>query len=66
MNPIRITQWRKSTYSNLSPDNCVEVGFAADSRAVRDTKVGMPGPMLVFSTETWRAFLDTAVSDCSR
>ncbi|MFL6122729.1 DUF397 domain-containing protein [Actinophytocola sp.] len=56
------TQWRKSTYSNLSPDNCVEVGFASECRGVRDTKMGTSSPILVFSTQNWRAFVDTAVS----
>jgi hypothetical protein len=63
MNLSQFTQWRKSTYSNLSPDNCIEVGAASGHRAVRDTKVGTSSPILVFSTENWHAFVDAATSD---
>ncbi|HYQ67253.1 DUF397 domain-containing protein [Actinophytocola sp.] len=58
----RFTQWRKSTFSNLSPDNCVEVGVAPGLRAVRDTKTGTSSPILVFSGENWCAFVGAARS----
>lgn len=30
--------WRKASRSGSTGGNCVEVGFAADDRAIRDTK----------------------------
>jgi hypothetical protein len=59
------THWRKSTYSNLCPENCVEVGAAPGRRAVRDTKVGASSPILVFSAENWLAFVHAAISGFS-
>jgi hypothetical protein len=53
----RITQWRKSSYSSDSIGNCVEVGAASDWRAVRDSKVGSSGPVLLFSVENWNSFV---------
>jgi hypothetical protein len=47
--------WRKSTYSNGSGGNCVEVADLPNGRAVRDSK--HPGPILVFTREGWRAFV---------
>jgi hypothetical protein len=40
--------WRKSTYSNGSGGNCVEVADLPDGRAVRDSKHPQ-GPILVFT-----------------
>jgi len=37
--------WRKASYSG-SGEHCVELGYAADSRAVRDSKLGAAGPRL--------------------
>ncbi|MGH3183834.1 MAG: DUF397 domain-containing protein, partial [Streptosporangiaceae bacterium] len=48
--------WRKSTYSNGSGGNCVEVADLPDGRAVRDSK-HPDGPILVFSRDQWRAFI---------
>jgi len=48
--------WRKSTYSNGSGGNCVEVADLPDGRAVRDSKHPQ-GPILVFATDQWRAFV---------
>ncbi|MEH0933085.1 DUF397 domain-containing protein [Micromonospora sp. CPCC 205558] len=50
-------RWRKSTRSNGSGGNCVEV---ADNLpgvvAVRDSK-DPTGPVLVFTPGSWRAFV---------
>ncbi|WP_433535213.1 DUF397 domain-containing protein [Micromonospora sp. CA-249363] len=50
-------RWRKSTRSNGSGGNCVEV---ADNLpgvvAVRDSK-DPGGPALVFTSDAWRAFV---------
>ena len=48
--------WRKSTYSNGSGGNCVEVADLPNGRAVRDSKHPQ-GPILVFTTDQWRAFV---------
>ena len=48
--------WRKSTYSNGSGGNCVEIADLPGSRAVRDSKHPQ-GPVLVFTTAQWRAFV---------
>ena len=48
--------WRKSTYSNGSGGNCVEVANLPNGRAVRDSKHPQ-GPILVFATDQWRAFV---------
>jgi hypothetical protein len=48
--------WRKSTYSNGSGGNCVEVADLPNGRAVRDSK--RPGrPILVFTKDEWQAFV---------
>lgn len=49
--------WRKSSRSSPSGDNCVEVAFAGDAVAVRDTK-NREAAMLVFTGDEWTAFLD--------
>jgi len=48
--------WRKSTYSNGSGGNCVEVADLPNGQAVRDSKYPQ-GPVLVFTTDQWRAFV---------
>ena len=45
--------WRKSSHSGSN--GCVEVAVAGDQVAVRDSK-DQAGPVLLFSTEEWRAF----------
>jgi hypothetical protein len=49
--------WRKSTYSNGSGGNCVEIadGFPGVV-PVRDSK-DPDGPALVFGASTWSAFI---------
>jgi predicted secreted Zn-dependent protease len=49
-------RWRRST--RCSTNSCVEVADLADGgAAIRDTKAGADGPILVFSGEEWRAFV---------
>ena len=48
--------WRKSTYSNGSGGNCVEVADLPNGRAVRDSK-HPEGPTLEFTREGWQAFV---------
>jgi hypothetical protein len=47
--------WRKS--SRCESSGCIEVAFTEQGVAVRDSKVD-DGPVLTFSTDAWRAFLD--------
>ena len=48
------SEWRKSSYSNTSGGNCVEVA-TADAVLIRDTTDHGHGPVLRVSAETWRA-----------
>ncbi|MEQ4303931.1 DUF397 domain-containing protein [Plantactinospora sp. B6F1] len=55
-------KWRKSTRSNSTGGNCVEVADNLSGVvAVRDSK-DPGGPALAFGPEAWRAF----VSDLTR
>lgn len=56
MNSTVFSGWRKSSFSSGNPNNCVEVGRSADQRAVRDTKLGLESPVLVFSATSWQSF----------
>jgi hypothetical protein len=48
--------WRKSTFSNGSGGNCVEVASNLPGVvAVRDSK-DPDGPALIFTPDDWRAF----------
>ncbi|MFC4053524.1 DUF397 domain-containing protein [Actinomadura syzygii] len=47
--------WRKSTRSNSSPAECVEVAALPTQVAIRDSK-DPSGPRLILSAETWRSF----------
>jgi hypothetical protein len=49
------SEWRKSSYSNTSGGNCIEVA-TADAVLIRDTTGHGHGPVLRVSAETWRAF----------
>jgi Domain of unknown function (DUF397) len=52
----RIT-WRKSSRSGTN--GCVEVAFAEDQVAVRDSK-DRNGPVLLFTAHEWSAFVGSA------
>jgi hypothetical protein len=50
-------KWRKSSHSNGSGGDCVEVALTLPGIvAVRDSK-NPGGPRLVFSDDVWRAFV---------
>ncbi|WHT22054.1 DUF397 domain-containing protein [Crossiella sp. CA-258035] len=57
MTPDRpASPWRKSSYSSGNGENCVEVAFAPDAVAVRDSK-NPDGPRLLFSAGAFAVFL---------
>lgn len=49
-------RWRKSSYSNGSGGDCVEVGPARGATLVRDSKQRGTGPVLGFPADGWHAF----------
>lgn len=50
--------WRKSSYSNGTGGDCVEVADLPDGgRAVRDTKDRGNGSVLLFTPAEWQAFV---------
>ncbi|MQY15521.1 hypothetical protein SRB5_57030 [Streptomyces sp. RB5] len=50
--------WFKSSYSGGNGGECVEVAFErADRVHVRDSKAEGCGPELVFTAESWQAFV---------
>jgi hypothetical protein len=54
--------WRKSTFSAMN-GSCVEVGqLLPDRIGVRDTKDNGDGPVLVFTSAEWSAFIAGAKS----
>ena len=50
--------WRTSSYTGNGGGNCVEVGDAARTILVRDTKQHEVGPVLRFTPGAWRRFAD--------
>lgn len=54
---LRVTNWRKSTYSAQQTD-CVEIGRTVAGAAVRDTK-DRTGAMLTFDDHHWHIFVDS-------
>ncbi|MFI9360726.1 DUF397 domain-containing protein [Kitasatospora sp. NPDC053057] len=55
--------WRKSSYSNPSGGDCIEVAdFIPSVVAVRDSK-DPHGPALGFTPEAWQSFIDGIRSD---
>ena len=50
--------WRKASYSTGNGGNCVEVGTAARTVAVRDSR-DPQGPALTFAPARWQAFTRT-------
>lgn len=53
--------WRKSSRSSSKP-NCVEVAFADQAVAARDSK-RRDGAALVFSAADWSSFLEAVRTD---
>ncbi|MEV7780652.1 DUF397 domain-containing protein [Kitasatospora sp. NPDC088351] len=54
---VRITQWRKSTYSGGEGGNCIEVADGVPNTVpVRDSK-DPAGPALAFTADGWQAFV---------
>ncbi|GDY32914.1 DUF397 domain-containing protein [Gandjariella thermophila] len=50
----------KSSYSGTDQGNCVELGVAADTVGVRDSKLGAASPVLELDKTAFQAFLDQA------
>jgi hypothetical protein len=55
-------EWRKSSYSELPSNDCVEICFDGESVLVRDSK-NPTGPVLRVSTDAWSAFIETLRGD---
>ncbi|MHA5050785.1 DUF397 domain-containing protein [Streptomyces sp. SD15] len=54
---LRAASWRKSSYSNGTGGDCVEIAPGhPDVTPVRDSK-SPEGPVLLFPTTTWTAFI---------
>lgn len=54
--------WHKSSYSNPTGGNCVEVAEVSDAVLVRDTQNRELGH-LGFSSSAWSAFVHTVKAD---
>lgn len=55
---LSMTTWRKSSYSEGSGGNCLEVADGHPAVVpVRDSKTPL-GPKLVFRAEAWSAFVE--------
>lgn len=52
----RGAKWFKSSYSDGSGNNCVEIASLGHAVGLRDSKNKL-GPALVFSTEAWTSFV---------
>jgi hypothetical protein len=50
------TNWRKSSFSQGSGSNCVEVALSQRKAAVRDSK-NAAGPVLTVPAAAWRRFV---------
>ncbi|GGM91914.1 DUF397 domain-containing protein [Streptomyces fuscichromogenes] len=51
------TGWYKSSYSSGANDDCLEIARSHATVPVRDSKAGNSGPVLVFSSGGWTAFV---------
>lgn len=58
MQPPPLPQWRKSSYSNGTGGECVEVSELHDSVGVRDSK-RQSGPHISVARSSWSAFLES-------
>ncbi|MGW7407083.1 DUF397 domain-containing protein [Streptomyces sp. NPDC054833] len=56
---LSTAQWRKSSYSNGSGGECVEVSIAHPGVVipVRDSKRAQDGPVLLFPPSAWTTFV---------
>ncbi|MGW4103626.1 DUF397 domain-containing protein [Streptomyces sp. NPDC004976] len=55
--------WRKSTYSDGNGGSCVEVAHDFPGVVpVRDSKLGVGGPVIVVGAATWTEFVRTVGS----
>ncbi|MFD3624944.1 DUF397 domain-containing protein [Streptomyces sp. DSM 116494] len=55
--------WRKSTYSDGNGGSCVEVAHDFPGVVpVRDSKLGVGGPVIVVGSATWTEFIRTVGS----
>ena len=57
--------WRKSSYSNQTGGNCVEVA-TADAVLIRDTTGNGHGPVLRVTAQTWRTFTHAIRTNAAR
>lgn len=64
---VKMTGWRKSSYTHYEENACVEVGTAPGLVGVRDTKqrelAAEVRPVLVFGRTAFRAFLERVAAD---
>nr|WP_243718457.1 DUF397 domain-containing protein [Actinomadura sp. KC06] len=61
MVPMAIAEWKKSSRSTDTGDQCVEVADLVSAVAFRDSK-DPDGPKLVFGPAAWEAFAAEAKS----
>ncbi|MER5210154.1 DUF397 domain-containing protein [Streptomyces sp. NPDC002838] len=55
---LSAARWRKSSYSNGTGGDCVEVAPNLPTTVpVRDSKQAGEGPVLLFGASTWTTFL---------
>lgn len=59
-----LTTWRKSSFSDQSGSDCVEVAFGVTGVVVRDSK-NATGPVLNLPVEAWRRLLHPSASPFS-
>lgn len=52
-----LTGWYKSSYSGGSQGDCLEAARGHAAVPVRDSKAGTTGPVLVFCSGGWAAFV---------
>lgn len=59
---VQAAVWRKSSASGYN-GNCTEIAFLDDGRvAMRDSKDHGAGPVLAFTEQAWREFLEGTAS----
>lgn len=56
---MKITAWRKSSYSGGGQQACVEVGVAPGVIGVRDSKLPDDQPVITVPRTAWAAFVRT-------